>query len=160
MQGWVDWYITGIGYSALNFVFGELLGKIGITLNIDHAEPKDRDSPDDIEACERAQQMKVGWFAGPIFGNGDYPDILKAQLAKMSKMLGLDRSPLPRFTEEEKRYNRGRLQFGWLCSRVVSLLDSSAEGSGFKSQPQSCWVTVLGKLFAPIVPLFTKLRNW
>ena len=39
----------------------------------------------------------------------------------------------------------------WLGSRVVSVLDSGAEGPGFK--PQRCWVTVLGKLFTPIVPL-------
>ena len=49
---------------------------------------------------------------------------------------------------------------GWLGSRVVSVLDSGAEGPGFKSQPQHCRVTVLGKLFTPIVPLFTKQRNW
>jgi len=49
---------------------------------------------------------------------------------------------------------------GWLGSRVVSVLDSGAEGSGFKSQPRRCRVTVLGKLFTPIVPLFTKQRNW
>jgi len=49
---------------------------------------------------------------------------------------------------------------GWLGSRVVSVLDSSAEGPAFKSQPQRCRVTVLGKLFTPIVPLFTKQRNW
>ena len=45
-------------------------------------------------------------------------------------------------------------------SRVVSVLDSGAEGPGFKSQPRHCRVTVLGKLFTPIVPLFTKQRNW
>ena len=45
---------------------------------------------------------------------------------------------------------------GWLGSRVVSVLDSGAEGPGFKSQPQCCRVTVLGKLFTPITPsLFT-----
>ena len=49
---------------------------------------------------------------------------------------------------------------GWLGSRVVSVLDSGAEGPGFKSQPRRCQVTVLGKLFTPIVPLFTKQRNW
>jgi len=43
----------------------------------------------------------------------------------------------------------------WLGSRVVSVLDSGAEGPGFKSQPLRCRVTVLGKLFTPIVPLFT-----
>ena len=42
--------------------------------------------------------------------------------------------------------------FGWLGSRVVSVLDSGAEGPGFKSQPRLCRVTVLGKLFTPIVP--------
>jgi len=49
---------------------------------------------------------------------------------------------------------------GWLGSRVVSMLDSGAEGTGFKSQSRHCWVTVLGKLFTPIMPLFTKQRNW
>jgi len=50
--------------------------------------------------------------------------------------------------------------YGWLGSRVVSVLDSGAEGPGFKSQPQRCRLTILGKLFTPIVPLFTKQRNW
>jgi len=48
----------------------------------------------------------------------------------------------------------------WLVSRVVSVLNSGAEGSGFKSQSRRCRVTVQGKLFTPIVPLFTKQRNW
>jgi len=45
---------------------------------------------------------------------------------------------------------------GWPGSRVVSMLDSGAERPGFKSQSRCCRVTVLGKLFTPIVPLFTK----
>jgi len=44
----------------------------------------------------------------------------------------------------------------WLGSRVVSVLDSGAEGRGFKSRPRRCRVTVLGKLCTPIVPLLTK----
>jgi len=45
---------------------------------------------------------------------------------------------------------------------MVSVLDSSAEWPGFKSQPRRCRVTVLGKLFTvtPFVPLFTKQQNW
>jgi len=43
---------------------------------------------------------------------------------------------------------------GWLGSRVVRVLDSVAEGPGFKSQQRRCRVTVLGKLFTPIVTLF------
>ena len=50
--------------------------------------------------------------------------------------------------------------FGWLSSRVVSVSDSSAEGPRFKSKSQCSRVTVLGKLFTPIVPLFTKQPNW
>ena len=49
---------------------------------------------------------------------------------------------------------------GWLGSRVVSVLDSGTEGPGFKLQLRRCRVTVLGKLFTPIVPLFTKQQNW
>jgi len=49
---------------------------------------------------------------------------------------------------------------GWLGSRVVSVLDSGTEGPGFKSQSRRCRITVLGKLFTPIVPLFTKQQNW
>jgi len=49
---------------------------------------------------------------------------------------------------------------GRLGSRVVSVLDSGAEGPGFKSQSRRCRVTVLSKLFTPIVPLFTKQQNW
>ena len=48
----------------------------------------------------------------------------------------------------------------WLGSRVVSVLDSGAEGPGFKSQSRCCRVTVLGKLFTPTVPLITKQQNW
>ena len=40
---------------------------------------------------------------------------------------------------------------GWLGSRVVSVLDSGAEGPELKSQTRRCRVTVL---------LFTKQRNW
>ena len=49
----------------------------------------------------------------------------------------------------------------WLGSRVVSVLDSAAEGSGFRLKLQCCRVTVLGKPFTPIMPQrFTKQQNW
>ena len=41
--------------------------------------------------------------------------------------------------------------YGWLGSRVVSVLDSGAEGPGFKSQSRRCRVTVLGKLFTLVI---------
>jgi len=48
------------------------------------------------------------------------------------------------------------LYVGWLGSRVVSVLDSGTVGPEFKLQPRRCRVIVLGKLFTPILPLFTK----
>ena len=51
-------------------------------------------------------------------------------------------------------------QTGQLGSRVVSVLDSVAEGPGFKSQPRCCRITVLGKLFTPILLLLFKQQNW
>jgi len=49
---------------------------------------------------------------------------------------------------------------GLAISNVVSVLDSGAEKSGFKSQSRRCRVTVLGKLLTPIAPLYTKQQNW
>jgi len=40
---------------------------------------------------------------------------------------------------------------------VVSVLDSGAEGPGIKLQLWRCHVTVLGKLFTPIVPVFSEI---
>jgi len=65
----------------------------------------------------------------------------------------------PRFYRRVQRATQTALgvylKRGWLGSRVASVLDSGAEGPGFKSQPRRCRVTVLGKLFTPVVPLFT-----
>jgi len=66
------------------------------------------------------------------------------------------------FTIYEKKFTsfcQVLKEMGWLGSRVVSMVDSGAEGPGFKSQSRRCRVTVLGKLFTPIMPLFTKQQN-
>ena len=39
------------------------------------------------------------------------------------------------------------------------MLDTGTERPGFRSQSRRCRVTVLGKLFTPIVPLFTKQQK-
>jgi len=66
---------------------------------------------------------------------------------------------LSRDNKVEKTLSSPYYFTGWLGSRVVSVLDSGAEGPGFKSQPRRCRVTVLGKLFTPVVPLFTRQRK-
>ena len=44
----------------------------------------------------------------------------------------------------ERFASRAVVTYGWRGSRVVSVLDSGAEGPGFKSQPRRYQVTVLG----------------
>jgi len=94
---------------TVKFLLGKLTGKVGIAISFVWSEPKDANSWEDIEAAERALQTRHGWFLNPIFGNGDYPDVLKAQLAEAADVQGLDRSLLPEFSEKEKRYNKGNL---------------------------------------------------
>ena len=63
----------------------------------------------------------------------------------------LDRTRGYRLTRLKMQYLT--LLEGWIGSRVVSVLDSGADGPGLKSEPRCCRVTVLGKLFTPILPL-------
>lgn len=54
-------------------------GKVGITVNINWYDPKD-DQLENIEAAERALQFLGGWIANPIYGTGDYPDVMKQKV--------------------------------------------------------------------------------
>jgi len=89
------------------------------------------------------------------------PFISKAPRHKSSKIIIYCMTTMMMMTMVY-RYRRilSRYIIGWLGSRVVSVLDSGAEGPEFKSQPRRCRVTVLGKLCTPIVLLFTKQQNW
>jgi beta-glucosidase len=76
-------------------------GHIMITLHGNWSEPYDENDPRDQQAAERAREFEIAWFADPIYGFGDYPASMRAQLG--------DR--LPTFTEEEKRLVKGSSEF-------------------------------------------------
>uniref|UniRef100_A0A3B3XCA8 Lactase n=1 Tax=Poecilia mexicana TaxID=48701 RepID=A0A3B3XCA8_9TELE len=82
-------------------------GMVSIALNAEWVEPKDINVPRDLVAADRAMQFHLGWFAHPIFKNGDYPEALKAQVLVKSELQGLKTSRLPSFTEEEKNLVKG-----------------------------------------------------
>ena len=54
-----------------------LIGMVGITLNGEYGIPKSAQNPNHIEAAERFMQFSFGWYANPIFVNGDYPQVMK-----------------------------------------------------------------------------------
>ncbi|XP_053185093.1 lactase/phlorizin hydrolase-like [Scomber japonicus] len=82
-------------------------GLVSIALNADWFEPKDVNVPREVVAADRALQFQLGWFAHPIFKNGDYPDAMKWQVGNKSELQSLSESRLPSFTEEEKNYIKG-----------------------------------------------------
>uniref|UniRef100_A0A667Z083 Lactase n=1 Tax=Myripristis murdjan TaxID=586833 RepID=A0A667Z083_9TELE len=82
-------------------------GLVSIALNADWIEPTDVNVPREVVAADRALQFQIGWFAHPIFKNGDYPDAMKWQVGNKSELQGLSESRLPAFTEEEKAFIRG-----------------------------------------------------
>jgi len=97
-------------------------GKVGFTLNSDWCEPKDPSNPADVEAAERAMLCKLGWFADPVYGSGDYPDVFKQQIKKASEERGLP-YVLPQFTPEDIALNKGSYDFYGMnhyTSRLVS----------------------------------------
>ena len=102
-----------------------LTGKCGITLNADWNEPKDASSQADKECSETMNNIKLGWYAQPVFGNGDYPDALKKACADMATMAGEPTSSLPEFTAEEIALNKGNVQeiFDEDSAKLKTLLD-------------------------------------
>uniref|UniRef100_A0A672IFB0 Lactase n=1 Tax=Salarias fasciatus TaxID=181472 RepID=A0A672IFB0_SALFA len=82
-------------------------GKVSIALNADWVEPVDANNPREIYAADRAMQFQLGWFAHPIFKNGDYPDALKWKVGNKSELQELSESRLPSFTDADKSFIRG-----------------------------------------------------
>ncbi|XP_076118921.1 lactase/phlorizin hydrolase-like [Alosa pseudoharengus] len=86
-------------------------GLVSISLNADWVEPKDPNTPRQITAADRALQFQLGWFAHPIFKNGDYPDAMKWQVGNKTDLQRLRLSRLPIFTDQEKASIQGTADF-------------------------------------------------
>lgn len=76
-------------------------------MNTDWQVPKNPYSPGDIEASETAIQFMFGWFAHPIYVNGDYPDVMKWKIGNKSHSQNYPKSRLPEFTPQEKQFIKG-----------------------------------------------------
>lgn len=76
-------------------------GSIGITLNAMWFEPRNAGDERCIAAAQRAVEFELGWFANPIYCNGDYPKAMRDTVG--------DR--LPTFTKEERQLLQGSSDF-------------------------------------------------
>ena len=83
-------------------------GQVGIVLNCEWFQPEDEAKQSDIEAARRGMEFYVGWFAHPIFINGDYPEVMKTYIMDASLEHGRTQSRLPEFTQEEKNWIKGQ----------------------------------------------------
>ncbi|ESO98170.1 hypothetical protein LOTGIDRAFT_239074 [Lottia gigantea] len=110
-------------------------GKIGITLNIDWQEPKDSENADDVQASDWALQTFLGWFAHPIYVNGDYPEYMKTRIAAVSAQQGLSKSRLPEFTPDEMRVISGSSDFFGLNSYSTNLVEKQDPLKAGKEKP-------------------------
>uniref|UniRef100_A0A669QWB1 Klotho n=1 Tax=Phasianus colchicus TaxID=9054 RepID=A0A669QWB1_PHACC len=70
-----------------------------------------------IKECQKSLDFVLGWFAKPIFINGDYPESMRSNLSSL----------LPEFSEEDKKYIKGTADFFALsfgATLSFQLLDS------------------------------------
>ncbi|XP_078538580.1 lactase/phlorizin hydrolase [Lissotriton helveticus] len=104
-------------------------GKVGIALNADWAEPQNPADPEQVMAAERYMQLMLGWFAHPIFVNGDYPEVMKAQIQQRNQQCSGAEVNLPEFTEAEKQHLKGTADFFGLSHYTSRLINTTAGGS-------------------------------
>lgn len=95
-------------------------GKVSITLNTDFFAPRDPDDPQHVQASERAAQFSLGWFANPIYVNGDYPQVMKEYVQRHSPQ---GHSRLPEFTSREQLWIKGTFDFFGLNHYSTSLCE-------------------------------------
>nr|XP_024661161.1 lactase-phlorizin hydrolase-like [Maylandia zebra] len=111
-------------------------GLISIALNADWFEPADVNVVREVVTADRAMQFQLGWFAHPIFKNGDYPDALKWQVGNKSEIQSLPQSRLPSFTEEEKNFIKGTADVfcvNHYTTRVVSYFTAALQPHSYES---------------------------
>ncbi|XP_071963681.1 lactase/phlorizin hydrolase-like [Antedon mediterranea] len=118
-------------------------GQVGITLNSDFIEPADRSNPEDVAAADRCLQFQVGWFAHPIYVDGDYPQVMKEYIAEKSAMQNYTKSRLPEFTDEEKAYIKGTGDFFGLnhysSVYAVNVVTNTDTGNYWTDQDIGSW---------------------
>lgn len=75
-------------------------GQVSIALSSHWIKPQNM-TKKNIKSCQKSLDFVLGWFAKPIFTDGDYPQSMKRYLSLT----------LPEFTDAEKNLVRGTADF-------------------------------------------------
>ncbi|XP_034406868.1 klotho [Cyclopterus lumpus] len=98
-------------------------GKVSLALHMDWVEPAFSLSREDVEPAKRVLDFRVGWFAEPIFGSGDYPLGMRSWLRQLSSL------DLPVFNEEDRRLVKGSYDFFAISHFSTELVTHAMEDS-------------------------------
>ncbi|KAF5274883.1 hypothetical protein FQA39_LY07065 [Lamprigera yunnana] len=102
-------------------------GEIGIVpMGIAWYEEK-TNSIEDIEATVRAREFSLGYYANPIMGGGNYPELMIDRIAYRSKLEGFSKSRLPEFTSDEKKLINNSYDFLGLNVYTTILVNNIPE---------------------------------
>lgn len=75
----------------------------------------------------------MGWFAHPLY-HGDYPELMKNRIAHRSHLEGYNNSRLPEFSDKEKAYIKGTIDFFSLQTYFAYVVSDLKEPE-FNSSP-------------------------
>jgi len=98
-------------------------GTIGMTCNCDWREPL-TDSPEDIEAAQRALEFFLGWFADPLY-RGEYPEVMRRRVGER----------LPVFTPDDVALIKGSNDFFGLNHYTTMYASHAAPGNEGDGSP-------------------------
>ncbi|MBN3296210.1 KLOT protein, partial [Amia calva] len=140
-------------------------GKVSLTLLMDWVDPAYSFSREDVEPSIRVLDFRIGWFAEPIFGDGNYPEGMRKWLQQRNT-LDLFSYQLPMFTEEDKKLVRGTYDFFALSHYTTKLVFQVVEEKlqyddnlQVHSIPDPTWMKSPGKVY--VVPWgLRKALNW
>jgi hypothetical protein len=130
-KGSVIFIVTFNYVKRLVFIFLSGGGKVGIVLSSEWHQPKQSGQQYE-DAAALATAFRIGIIADPLF-KGDYPELLKTTLASKALRLGRS-SPLPEFSEQEKRDNKGN-------HSIVQLLPIFSTSKTIQRSVY-CWVQI------------------
>ncbi|XP_072768694.1 klotho [Nerophis lumbriciformis] len=98
-------------------------GQVSLALHLDWMEPASSFSREDVEPAQRVLDFRVGWFAEPVFGSGDYPAGMRSWLRQLNSL------ELPAFNRDDQLLVRGTYDFLAISHFSTKLVTHAKEDS-------------------------------